>query len=122
MINLNNLKGIDLAVYETLKKKYAKKANKAEPNFLEKILIGAFSSTIGNFFVYPLIFARTRLQSNVNPNETTINLLKFVLKRDGLVGIYRGFTLHILKIGPAAGISYFTFEAVTKTFSLNSLN
>lgn len=114
--------GVDLAVYETLKKKYALYQEKNEVNFAEKIAIGCFSSSIGNFFVYPLILARTRLQSNRDPSETTIKLLKYILKRDGLAGLYRGFFLHILKIGPAAGISYYTFEAVTKEFSLNSLN
>jgi solute carrier family 25 phosphate transporter 23/24/25/41 len=114
--------GIDLAIYETAKKSYAAYRNKSEPNSLEKIGIGCFSSSVGNFFVYPLIYARTRLQSNRNPSETTLNVLARVFKRDGLSGMYRGFALHILKIGPAAGISYFTFEAVTKSFALNSLS
>ena len=114
--------GVDLAIYETLKKKYAICRDKSDPNFIEKIAIGCFSSSIGNFFVYPLIFARTRLQSNRNPNETTLTVFRHVFQRDGFIGMYRGFFLHILKIGPAAGISYFTFEAVTKSFSLDSLS
>ena len=80
-----------------------------------------FSSGIGNLVVYPLLFARTRLQSNRNHTETTLNLLKKIWLRDGLPGVYRGFVLHMLKIGPAAGISYITFESVTKMFSIESL-
>jgi solute carrier family 25 phosphate transporter 23/24/25/41 len=114
--------GIDLAIYETLKKSYAARCDKAEPNALEKISIGCFSSTVGNFFIYPLIFARTRLQANRDSAETTVSVLARVLKRDGMRGMYRGFGLHILKIGPAAGISYYTFESVTKSFSLDSLS
>ena len=114
--------GIDLAVYETLKKQYSQLANKKEPTVLEKIVIGNVSSSIGSFFVYPLLFARTRLQSNRNPTETTKSILLHVIKKDGLMGMYRGFLLHILKIGPAASISYVTFESFTKLFNLNSLS
>ncbi len=82
---------------------------------------GMLSSGIGNLIVYPLLFARTRLQSNRNHSETTISLLKQIWRRDGLPGIYRGFLLHMLKIGPAAGISYLTFESVNKMFAIESL-
>ncbi len=80
------------------------------------------SSTVGNFVVYPLLFARTRLQSNRNQSETTLNLLKKIWIRDGLKGVYTGFGLHILKIAPAAGISYITFESFLKAFDIDSLN
>lgn len=111
--------GIDLALYETLKQRYSLKMNKKEPSVVEKLVLGTVSSSVGNFVVYPLLFARTRLQSNRNPNETTLKLLSHIWKRDGLRGMYRGFFLHILKIGPAASISYVTFEGVTKMFSIN---
>lgn len=114
--------GIDLATYETLKKYYSKRMNKNEPNVVEKLILGNFSSCIGNLIVYPLLFARTRLQSNRNPCEKTLSLLMKVWKKDGLPGVYRGFFLHILKIGPAASISYITFEHVTKAFQINSLS
>jgi solute carrier family 25 phosphate transporter 23/24/25/41 len=91
--------GIDLACYETFKQNYSRFRNKSEPNVIEKLFLGNVSSCIGNFVVYPLFFARTRLQSNRNPNETTLNLLLHVWRRDGVVGWYRGFLLHILKIG-----------------------
>ncbi len=114
--------GIDLAAYESLKKYYSRYTNKKEPTVCEKIIIGNISSSFGSFFVYPLLFARTRLQSNRNPSETTMNILLHVLKKDGFLGMYRGFFLHILKIGPAASISYITFESFTKLFNLNSLS
>lgn len=113
--------GIDLATYETLKQNYSKFRNKQEPNVLEKIVLGNVSSCVGSSIVYPLLFARTRLQSNRNPTETTMRLLMHVWRKDGVRGMYRGFLLHILKIGPAASISYVTFEGVTKAFSIKSL-
>jgi solute carrier family 25 phosphate transporter 23/24/25/41 len=113
--------GIDLATYETLKLKYSEYCHKSEPTVMERILLGNISSTIGNLVVYPLLFARTRLQSAKNLNETTCSLLLKVWKRDGPCGWYRGFLLHIAKIGPAASISYVVFETVNKSFALESL-
>lgn len=114
--------GIDLATYETSKQLYSKYMNKSEPTVIEKLVLGNLSSTLGNFVVYPLLFARTRLQANCNPTETTLSVLLRVWRKDGLPGWYRGFFLHMLKIGPAASISYVTFEAVNKMFSINSFN
>ena len=114
--------GIDLATYETLKKSYSRLANKKEPTVVEKIIIGNISASLGNLFVYPLLFARTRLQSNRNPSETTVKIIMHVVRKDGLAGVYRGFLLHVLKIGPAASIAYVTFESFTKLFNLNSLS
>lgn len=113
--------GIDLACYETTKQYYSKLMNKSEPNMTEKIIIGMASSSFGNLVVYPLLFARTRLQSNRSQTETTINLLKRIWARDGIRGVYTGFSLHILKMAPAAGISYITFESFLKTFNIDSL-
>jgi solute carrier family 25 phosphate transporter 23/24/25/41 len=94
---------------------------KAEPSVCEKLVLGTVSSTIGNIIVYPLLFARTRLQANRQADETTCKVLKQVWRRYGICGWYRGFSLHMLKIGPAASISYVVFESVTKSFAINSL-
>jgi solute carrier family 25 (mitochondrial phosphate transporter), member 23/24/25/41 len=114
--------GVDLLAYETLKKKYCSVTNAPSLTHFEVFILGNISSTLGNLIVYPLIFARTRLQSNRNPNETTLNLLQKVWKRDGLQGIYRGVTLQLIKIGPAAGISYIVFEEISKSFKVDALN
>ena len=79
------------------------------------------SSSFGNFVVYPLLFARTRLQSNRCQSETTLNLLQRIWARDGLAGVYRGFSLHIMKMAPAAAISYITFESFLKMYDIDSL-
>jgi solute carrier family 25 phosphate transporter 23/24/25/41 len=113
--------GIDLAAYETLKLKYSQWRNKNEPNVFERLVIGNISSGLGNLVVYPMLVLRTRLQSNRNLNETTVNLFRQVWKAHGIAGMYRGFLLHILKIGPCASISYITFEYFNKIFNINSL-
>lgn len=55
--------GIDLAVYETLKKKYLAMHQKEQPSFLLLLACGSASSTLGQVCSYPLALVRTRLQA-----------------------------------------------------------
>lgn len=59
--------GIDLAVYETLKKKYLKThSNNEQPGFWMLLACGSASSTLGQMCSYPLALVRTRLQAQGN--------------------------------------------------------
>lgn len=56
--------GIDLAVYETLKKKYLKThIGNEQPSFWMLLACGSASSTLGQMCSYPLALVRTRLQA-----------------------------------------------------------
>lgn len=57
--------GIDLAVYETLKKKYINKyqTNNEQPGMLLLLACGSTSCTLGQVCSYPLALVRTRLQA-----------------------------------------------------------
>ncbi|VDK49914.1 unnamed protein product, partial [Cylicostephanus goldi] len=56
--------GIDLAIYETLKKLYVRRHNGgAEPGVLALLACGTCSSTCGQLASYPLALVRTRLQA-----------------------------------------------------------
>lgn len=55
--------GIDLAVYETLKKKYLSNHTDQVPQIWLLLACGSISSTLGQFCSYPLALVRTRLQA-----------------------------------------------------------
>lgn len=55
--------GIDLAVYETLKKNYLALHQKEQPSFMLLLACGSASSTLGQVCSYPLALVRTRLQA-----------------------------------------------------------
>lgn len=55
--------GIDLAVYETLKKKYLQSHASEQPSFYLLLACGSASSTLGQMCSYPLALVRTRLQA-----------------------------------------------------------
>lgn len=63
MLGIIPYAGIDLAVYETLKKNYLSSHNTEQPSFLVLLACGSASSTLGQVCSYPLALVRTRLQA-----------------------------------------------------------
>jgi len=113
--------GIDLAVYETLKaycvEKYVEE-NKS-PNALLLLSCGTFSSCCGQLAAYPLALVRTKLQSQAGlkgklhlpPEQThTLGLFKYILRTEGVRGLYRGIVPNFCKVAPAVSISYYVYE------------
>lgn len=66
MLGIIPYAGIDLAVYETLKKKYLKQKGGEQPGILVLLACGSTSSTLGQVCSYPLALVRTRLQAQGN--------------------------------------------------------
>lgn len=63
MLGIIPYAGIDLAVYETLKKKYLSTQENKQPGLLLLLACGSASSTLGQVCSYPLALVRTRLQA-----------------------------------------------------------
>lgn len=111
--------GIDLTVYETLKRKYLSQYSQSNqsPPAISLLCFGTFSSCCGQVAAYPLALVRTKLQSqaglNLNlPKEQTHawGLFKYILRTEGPKGLYRGMVPNFCKVAPAVSISYFVYE------------
>jgi len=113
--------GIDLAVYETLKaycvEKYVEENE--SPNALLLLSCGTFSSCCGQLAAYPLALVRTKLQSQAGlsgklelPAEQThtVGLFRYILRTEGVKGLYRGIVPNFCKVAPAVSISYYVYE------------
>jgi len=112
--------GIDLAVYETLKQKYLSRfggnGDNVPPAFT-LLACGTFSSCCGQVAAYPLALVRTKLQSQAGlnmhlPKEQThaLGLFKYILREEGVRGLYRGILPNFCKVAPAVSISYYVYE------------
>jgi hypothetical protein len=112
--------GIDLALYETLKRRLETHHGHST-NPIEKLLIGNVSNGISQFFIYPLLNVRTRLQSNIDKTDTMTQILRRLWTHHGLRGLYNGFSLHMLRMAPASGISFLTFEHISKLLGVKVL-
>ena len=112
--------GIDLALYETLKRRVeAYQGQKTGP--LEKLILGNVSNGVSQFFIYPLLVVRTRLQSNIGRTDTMTQILHRIWTTHGLRGLYHGFLLHMMRLAPASGISFLTFEYVSQLLGAKAL-
>lgn len=118
--------GIDLAVYETLKKKYFKThSSNEQPSFWTLLACGSASSTLGQMCSYPLALVRTRLQAHVShptvdPSSGTMTgVFRSIIEREGFVGLYRGITPNFIKVMPAVSISYVVYEYSSRLLGVN---
>ena len=79
------------------------------------------SSCCGQVTAYPLALIRTKLQSQAGLGEKlslpkeqthTLGLFKYILRTEGVRGLYRGLIPNFCKVAPAVGISYYVYEEV----------
>jgi len=110
---------IDLAVFNTLKETYKARYPEEDPSVKVFLAFGAFSSTCGAVFAYPLQTVRTRLQAQGMQNHFELraehydgmtDCFRKVVRQDGIMGLYRGLLPNLLKVLPAVSISYAVFE------------
>ncbi|KAJ2954087.1 hypothetical protein O0L34_g2303 [Tuta absoluta] len=117
--------GIDLAVYETLKKKYISKYQKQneQPGMLLLLACGSVSCTLGQVCSYPLALIRTRLQAQEKAAKVTEGTMRGVFReimlREGFCGLYRGITPNFIKVIPAVSISYVVYEYASRSLGVN---
>lgn len=112
--------GVDLAVYETLKRSYLRShindehrklpATEAQIHIL--LFCGAVSSSCGQLLSYPLALIRTRLQATPSSDKSVSMCILFrqIYDKEGLRGFYRGIVPNFMKVAPAVSISYVVYE------------
>ncbi|XVE56481.1 hypothetical protein DITRI_Ditri04bG0013700 [Diplodiscus trichospermus] len=116
--------GIDLAVYETLKdfsRTYI--LQDSEPGPLVQLGCGTISGALGATCVYPLQVVRTRMQAQSSNSEAAYKGMSDVFLRtvrnEGYRGFYKGLFPNLLKVVPAASITYLVYEAMKKSLELD---
>ncbi|XP_013771827.2 calcium-binding mitochondrial carrier protein SCaMC-2-like [Limulus polyphemus] len=112
--------GIDLAVYETLKKMYLRQHFKQEdPGILVFLACGTISSSCGQIASYPFSLVKTKLQAQEKNGNGMISMFRSIIQHEGLVGLYRGITPNFMKVAPAVSINYVVYEHVRKMFGVS---
>ncbi|CAI7915105.1 unnamed protein product [Closterium sp. NIES-53] len=137
--------GIDLAAYETLRDAFTpwiERRPEAAP--VLQLACGTVSATVAATLVFPLQVIRTRLQAHVSaphaPSSTpTLGLPAAALSVNAVAGrgptmgevtrelwqeggvhaFFRGVLPNLLKVVPAASITYVTYEHMKKVLALN---
>ncbi|GFQ01950.1 calcium-binding mitochondrial carrier protein scamc-1-a [Phtheirospermum japonicum] len=115
--------GIDLTAYETLKdmsRKYI--LHDGEPGPVVQLGCGTISGALGATCVYPLQVVRTRMQaqrSDPSAYSSMSDIFWRTYRHEGLRGFYKGLFPNLLKVVPAASITYMVYEAMKKSLELD---
>ncbi|XP_010546111.1 PREDICTED: calcium-binding mitochondrial carrier protein SCaMC-2-B isoform X2 [Tarenaya hassleriana] len=108
--------GIDLAAYETFKD-LSRTYILRDTGALVQLSCGMMSGALGATCVYPLQVVRTRMQADSANTKMREEFMK-TLRGEGLRGFYRGLLPNLLKVVPAASITYIVYEAMKKHMDL----
>lgn len=75
---------------------------------------GFFAGATSKGLTFPLDTVRKRTQmhsvTKVGPPLSAIRLFAQILRNEGLFGVYRGFSISVLKTAPTSAISLFVYE------------
>ncbi|KAE9610184.1 putative mitochondrial carrier protein [Lupinus albus] len=115
--------GIDLTAYDTLKDMSKRYLLDSEPGPLVQLGCGTISGAVGATCVYPLQVIRTRLQAQSRNSSNAYKGMSDVfwktLKDEGFRGFYKGLVPNLLKVVPAASITYMVYESMKKNLDLD---
>lgn len=114
MVGIIPYAGLDIAAFEVMREKlHEQYDHRPPPQYL--LLAGMLSSTGAQLVAYPLGLIRTRLQAQGMGGvplkyNGMFDVVRKTLELEGIRGMYKGLTPNLMKIAPAAGISWFVFE------------
>ena len=112
--------GIDLMSNSIIKDHASEyyKSKGQEPGVSVVIGSGMASSSLGMIVTYPLNLIRTRLQASGMPGAVAysgfMDCFKKAIQHEGMKGLYKGIVPNLLKVMPAASISYTVYDLMQK--------
>lgn len=101
--------------YEVLRA-YFTPPGENSPSGVHKLACGALAGTIAQTFTYPLDVLRRRMQVNGLSDmlgykyRNTWHAATEIVKNEGVRGLYKGMIPNYLKVAPAIGVSFYTYE------------
>lgn len=101
-------------MYETIKNSLCLTRKKKSLNRAEMLLVGALSGFTASTISFPLEVARKRLMAGQLQGQCPPNMaaaLSEVIRKEGLIGLYRGWGASCLKVVPNSGITWMFYEA-----------
>ncbi|KAI5123658.1 hypothetical protein M0805_001688 [Coniferiporia weirii] len=106
--------GINFAAYEALRGVITPPG---KTSVVRKLACGALAGSISQTLTYPMDVLRRKMQvtgmSALGVRHTgAVDALRYILRTDGLRGLYKGLWPNLLKVAPSIATSFFTYELV----------
>ncbi|KAJ2747264.1 hypothetical protein GGI20_000689 [Coemansia sp. BCRC 34301] len=105
---------LNFQCYEVLRKYFTPPGENA-PSGTYKLVCGALSGCCAQTITYPFDVLRRRMQvTSMSGIEykysSTLDAVKQMVKSEGVLGLYRGIVPNYLKVAPAVGVSFWSYE------------
>lgn len=106
--------GTGFFVYESLKRMHFETTGGLDIRPSERFVCGAIAGLCAQTASYPLDIVRRRMQTRTF-YRSIVGTLKYVKSKEGIIGgLYKGLSLNWIKGPVAVGISFTTFDLLTK--------
>ncbi|XP_006565370.2 peroxisomal membrane protein PMP34 [Apis mellifera] len=110
---------IQFMTYEAIKRRICMSLNNSQPSAWVFFVIGAVAKAIATVLTYPLQLVQTKLRHghkypNLPPNAGILEILFYILKKQGLIGLYKGMEAKLLQTILTAALMFFTYEKISR--------
>lgn len=106
--------GVTFFTYETAKRLHYEYTGKDEPHHLQRMAFGALAGLLGQSASYPLDVVRRRMQTSDTRLGMTETIMRIIMDPNPFRSMYRGMSLNWVKGPISVGISFTTFDLLTK--------
>lgn len=106
--------GVTFFTYETAKRMHYEHTGKNEPHHLQRMAFGALAGLFGQTASYPFDVIRRRMQTSATKLSMRETVSKIIDDPNPIRGMYKGLSLNWIKGPISVGISFTTFDLLTK--------
>lgn len=114
MIGIIPYAGVTFFTYETAKRLHYQHTGKEEPHHLQRLAFGALAGLLGQSASYPLDVVRRRMQTSETRLKMSETALKVIRDPSPIRSMYKGLSLNWIKGPISVGVSFTTFDLLTK--------
>ncbi|XP_068985946.1 peroxisomal membrane protein PMP34 [Bombus flavifrons] len=110
---------IQFMTYETIKRKVLASLYGVQPPAWTFFVIGAIAKAVATILTYPLQLVQTKLRHghkyrNMPPNAGSLEILFYILKKQGIGGLYKGMEAKLLQTILTAALMFLTYEKISR--------
>ncbi|XP_053995092.1 peroxisomal membrane protein PMP34 isoform X1 [Hylaeus volcanicus] len=110
---------IQFMTYESIKRRISASMGGSQPPAWMFFAIGAIAKTIATGLTYPLQLVQSKLRHGhkyptLPPNAGTLEILLYILKKQGIAGLYKGMEAKLLQTVLTAALMFLAYENISR--------
>ncbi|XP_011698556.1 PREDICTED: peroxisomal membrane protein PMP34 [Wasmannia auropunctata] len=110
---------IQFMTYESIKRRVIASLDGVQPPAWVFFIIGAIAKAVATSITYPLQLVQTKLRHgdkypNLPPDAGTLQILFYILKKQGLSGLYKGMEAKLLQTVLTAALMFLAYEKIAR--------